>query len=305
MRYIFILNPRAGNGTVWRKKQTIERLVAEHQLQAELYWTQKPGDGQRLAREWGNQADVVVAVGGDGTINEVASGLIESGASATLGVLPMGTGNDFAKMLGLRPHLESSFHELLRNQEKMVDYGRVRLLEKGVWTTKYFVNISGMGFDAATSHQASRLKFIPGKTLPYLTAVLKTLARWNFPKAALYVDGETAPRYNGGMLFVTVGNGACSGGGFWLTPEAAIDDGVLDSIWVTETTKTRILKILPKALKGTHVYEREIELQKIHTLRMVPETPLPYHADGEVVSLSVEEALIEIVPFGLSVLMTK
>jgi YegS/Rv2252/BmrU family lipid kinase len=247
-----------------------------------------------------------VAVGGDGTVHEVARGLIEQGGRVPLGVIPMGTGNDFVKAIGMPGAPDAAVAALQRALPRAVDHGWVRWDEQGTMQEQAFVNAVGIGFDARVAHEASTFKRLPGMTA-YLAAVFRTLRKWTSPPARVTAEtpaGEAVCLYDGPLLLTTVGNGVSSGGAFYLTPQASIRDGVLDACIVAHASPWRIVQVLPRALRGRHTAEPEVHMATVRRLRLQAEAPLPLHADGEGLSRGTRTLEVRIAEGGLRVLMS-
>ncbi len=306
MRTIAILNPAADHGRTGKKRSAVQAALHAAGLPSEVWLTQAPGHAVTLARQAAARADAVLAVGGDGTIQEVCRGLIESARAVPLGVIPLGTGNDFVKVLGMPLHPQAAARMLARATPRDVDYGVVRWQEAGMGRQQVFVNAVGVGFDARAAIEAERLKFLPGFT-GYLAAVFRTLRRWDSPQARIVgarEPGEAASLlYEGRLLLLTAGNGVSLGGMFRLTPHASITDGLLDVCLVEDARALRIVQVLPRAVRGRHEMAREVHTYRVHTLEITTETGLPIHADGEILAQNAQSIAIDVVPGGLSVLM--
>ncbi|MFQ5570205.1 MAG: diacylglycerol/lipid kinase family protein [Rhodothermales bacterium] len=307
MRTIAILNPAADSGSAGKKRRALEAALRAAGVTDELWLTQGPGHAVELARRAAAEADVVLAVGGDGTIHEVSQGLIESEHDAHLGVIPLGTGNDFVKMIGMPLQPEQAVRLLAAAQPKAIDYGLVRWVEEGRNGRQSFINAVGIGFDAMAASHAIALKFLPGIT-GYLAAVLRTLRHWDGPQVRILgvesINGSASLLYEGPLLLVTAGNGVSSGGMFYLTPHASITDGLLDVCIVEHAGPWRILRVIPQAIKGRHEMAQEVHTHRVHTLTIAANTGLPIHADGEILAQKAREIDIEVISGGLSVLTT-
>lgn len=304
MRFAFILNPAAKHGLARKQHERLAQACHRTGLTAEIRLTEAPGHAERLAYEAAATADAVVAVGGDGTIHEVSAGLIAHGGGVPMGLLPQGTGNDFAKMFALPATLEAGVARLAHAAPVPVDYGEVTWAAEGQTHTSVFVNAVGIGFDAQAAHAAQAFKRLPGSTLAYLAAVLQTLRHWASPAVQLFDDEapNAQPRFAGKMFLLCVSNGVSSGGGFYLTPEARLDDGLLDACLITDATRARALRMLPSVLKGRHVTAPEVRMHRTTTLHLTTDRPLPLHADGEMLTLAATALTVRIVPGGLQVL---
>ena len=299
MHHILILNPFADHGRAGRRRDELERLLTAAGLSFQLWLTEEPGHAVELARSAARQAEAVVAVGGDGTVHEVARGVIESGEAAHLGVIPLGTGNDFVKVLGMPRRLPDAVAALACATPQRADFAWARWEADGQTHRAPFVNAIGIGFDARVAMEAERYKHWPGIS-GYLAAVFFTLRRWDAPHVCIKAGEATL--YEGPLLFATAGNGVSSGGTFYLTPDAAIDDGLLDLCIVENTTPGRIVRVLPKALKGRHAGEPEVHTARAAAFRLTSDAVLPLHADGEILATTAQRVEVEIAAGGLLVL---
>ena len=306
MRTIAILNPFSDYGRTGKKSATVAAALRDAGMEVEMWLTQATGHAIELARKAAVEAEAILAIGGDGTIHEVCRGLVESARPVHLGVMPLGTGNDFAKMLGMARHPAEAARQLATATPRAVDYGKVRWIENGHAGETPFVNNVGVGFDAQAAVEAFSYKFLPGMT-GYLVSVLKTIRRWSGPTVRLTgveaTGGAASLLYEGRLLLVTAGNGICSGGMFYLTPRASITDGLLDFCLVEHTSPQRIVQVIPRALKGRHETEPEVHTGQIRSLRVTSDVGLPIHTDGEIAAQNAQTIEIEVVPRGLSVLM--
>lgn len=299
-RYAFIFNPAARMGQARRRLRALETAIGEAGLQGSLLITERRRHAVDLARDAADGADVVVAVGGDGTVHEVAEGLVMHGGGVPLGVVPFGTGNDFAKMVGA-PVGPKAVAALARARVAQADCGRVAWDEGDGTRHGYFFNGLGIGFDARVAGAAARYKHLPG-VAGYIVAVFDTLAGWQAPRVSVSLD--EAPGYHGRLLLAAIGNGTTAGGGFILTPGASIFDGYLDLCLIRDVPRRRILSLLPTALRGTHVQAPEVEMTRFRTLRLEADAPVAIHADGEVLTSSARAVAVQIVPGGLAVLVS-
>lgn len=285
MKVTFIANPYAGR---WRARRFFESFLEEADelgRDAEVKWTEGPGHAVLLARESRSSADVVVAVGGDGTVHEVVGGLMPD--PCPLVIVPSGTGNDFAGLLGC-PRTPADLVRVLDDGiGARVDVIRCDGLQAGVppgggpgggAATRYAVNNVGMGFEAYVNLLSRSITRLGGLAL-YLVAVFKALRAFDCPPLALSFDGG-APT-TGDRLMVSIGNGVSSGGGFHLTPDARPDDGQLDACIVQRIGRARILTLLPTAIKGNHVHQPEVTMRRSSELTVTCSRPFHMHIDGE------------------------
>lgn len=300
-RFAVILNPAARHGWAGRQRQRLDEALAASGLGYDVHVTQYAGHAIELARQLAHEHAVVVAAGGDGTVNEVSQGLIHAGNGTHLGLVPIGTGNDFTKMIGVPPQVERAVEVLARIRPRRVDYGRFRWWEESEQPVGEgsFVNAIGMGFDAQVAASVDRFRFLPGKS-SYVAAVFDALRRWSTPMGSVRVGHETV--YEGRLFLVTTSNGQCSGGGFYLTPSASVEDGRLDLIVFEGVGVGRILQLLPQVMRGRHTTAPDVHMRRARRVEVATDAPVPIHVDGEVVTRLARRLEVEVVPGGLSVL---
>ena len=310
MRIAFILNPAAQGGRARRMWPDLDAAALALGMDYTVSQTLGPGDGERLAVGFREQADVVVAVGGDGTVQEVAAGL--AGSETTFGVVPVGTGNDFANAIGMPRTLDAALQALLTSTPKPVDLGKVSWMnEAGERGRHLFTNCLGAGIDALAAIEATKFKLAQGRSA-YLAGILRSLWKWRRPHAEVVVsvgerwgaDGEAAgTRFaEGPVLLCEIGNGPTLGGGFRITPDAVPNDGLLDVCFVRHVPPRRVLTLLPKAVRGTHAGEPEVSVVRSTAITVqAVRGSLPVQADGETVTDSAVWIGIEVWPGALRV----
>lgn len=270
--YCFIVNPAAGGHTM-ANLAAIQSFCRQQKLAYDLQITDRPDHATELARQAAKRFTTVVAVGGDGTVNEVVNGIV--GTPARLGILPAGSGNDLAWQLGLTRNLNRNLVTLTAGRIRNFDVGQIN-------GERYFINGFGAGFDGAVAGRVrSYLRYAHGYAA-YLLAVLRTLATYRFRKVRLTIDGHVV--FDQPMLFVSCCNGTTYGGGFKVAPSAKLDDGLLTVCAVDQVSRWYALRNLPKFTRGTH-----LTLPEVHTFtgrRIVIESdhPQPAQADGEILA---------------------
>jgi diacylglycerol kinase (ATP) len=294
--YYFIHNPTAARGGAARAWKRIEPLLRSAGVRYEGATTQAPGHAESLAERAARDGwDAVVAVGGDGTVQQAAAGLMhaaDGGPTRPLGIIGVGNGNDFIKLLGLpQQEPEAATRRLLEAMPRNVDIGRVG--------GRYFTNGVGVGFDAQVAIQASRIRRLRGLPL-YGWALLKVLRRLKSPHMRVTLDGRIA--FDQPLTLVTVGNGGCHGGGFWICPDARTDDGVFDVCVADAMRLPRLLQLLPHVMRGTHTRLPEVQVHRARNVRIESADPLPVHADGEILGDAIHELEMELLPGRLTVL---
>jgi YegS/Rv2252/BmrU family lipid kinase len=267
-----ILNPFAGKKRLIKEIDTIKRILTSEGLDFDLAFTQSPKHGIQLAQKAVEEKfNLIVAVGGDGTVNEVVNGIIGV-EDVILGIIPIGLGNDFAWMIGLSPKDIDKACKTLCN-------GAVKNIDVGMVNDRYFVNGVGIGFDAQVAQERLKYKGILSGVGLYLYAVIKTLFKYKPIQANIKLDEEIidiAP------LLIAIGCGKRCGGGFLLTPKAELDDGYLDVCVIQQIGKLKAICNLPKVLNGTHITMQEVNMYRTKQIIVNLPAALTAHVDGEI-----------------------
>ncbi len=275
MKLKLILNPAAGKGSSKKAAAKVEEILRQKGIDYSLDTTHKPGEATKLARKANQEGyEVVAAIGGDGTVNEVINGLIFT--ETALGVIPCGRGNDFAKFIGASHKIEEAVDLILNGQPKKTDAGRMN--------DRYFINGVGVGFDSRVALEVYKApKFLTG-IWNYLYAVLQTMFKFEPPHFTIRLENSSS---FGEKFMVTVANGRYFGGGFMITPEAKPDDGLLDICVVENLDKLKILRYIPKVIRGTHTHLKEVLMLKAAEVKIEIKKPHVAHIDGELMEDSV------------------
>lgn len=265
MSWTIIVNPRAGRG---RAGKYLPRLRAARP-QDEILLTEGPGEAETLARAAAARGRNIAAGGGDGTLNEVLNGAF--GVGVTLAVIPLGTGNDFARTLRL-----GSVEQALAT----LDYGTARPIDVGVARAatgeRYWLNIAGAGFDAAVAARINRGGWLRG-TPAYIAAVAHTLRTFQAAKIEMTADGETQQHT---ALLCAIANAQSYGGGMRIAPEADLNDGLLDTCVIKDATPLEFMRALPSVFRGAHTGHPKIQMGRTAAVTL--------HCDGWPVLLDGE-----------------
>lgn len=302
-----ILNPAAGNRRAGRAPADLVAALEASGAPFEVLTTRRPNHAAVLARDAAARFDAVIAAGGDGTLQEVASGLLAAEGEAVLGVIPLGTGNDFARLLGVPEKPAEAVRALLGAEVVPIDAGIVRWREAtdDFLHEAAFVNAVGIGFDALTAAEAARFKWFRGRS-GYLAAVFRALRLWPQPHVEVRCTDDGAPGeriYDGPFFLAAVSNGTAVGGGFRLTPDARPDDGFLDlCLAAGPLTTLRVFQLLPKAIFGRHTNEPEVTMRRVRSVTLAVSGGAPIHADGEGLTRSATEVAVEVRPGALRML---
>ncbi len=296
--YTFIINPIAGKGKGRKLLKTLDREIHTHFPESEILITQHRLHAFELAKERkDNQDQIVIAVGGDGTVNEVSNGLI--GGNALMSVIPIGSGNDFVKMFNIPTDIEKAIDKIKNGSVRNSDAGTVTIESSdGSKLTRYFINGIGIGFDAAVAHQTTKFKHLRGVSL-YAFSVAVILFKYKTPNLMLSMNGANM---NGEHFLIAIGNGKCAGGGFYLTPDAEIDDGLLDVCYIDNVTIPQVMKIFPSVMKGKHKKHNKVHFGRTDALRVESQQEIMVHADGEVLATKAKNIDIKVSPNALQVI---
>jgi len=301
MRVIF--NPRAAGGRSAKLESDLRACLTRASSEADVHWewvaTQAPEHAIALAGEAASDGhEMVVAVGGDGTVNEVLNGLMRArdrGSAPTLGIVPVGSGNDFAWHAGVPIDPVAACQRLFDGRTRVVDVGHIREADG---RERYFDNGCGIGFDAVVSLEARRMKWLPG-FLVYLVAVLKTLIfHHQAPALAIRFDERELTQRS---MMLTIGNGQRHGGLFFVTPDAELDDGLLETCLAGELSRLGILMVLPRFIRGTHVTHQQIQMDRVRRVVVDAPVPLAIHLDGEIFATDARRFEISVIPGALRV----
>lgn len=302
-RIVAIINPYARLGRVGDRALEVQAALDGAGLDVTTEFTEKPLHAFEIAQTMAAEDTILLAGGGDGTVNEVARGILSSGSAGTMAVLPLGSGNDFARMIGMSEDMRTAVEQLRCAVERQVDVGQVSWEEERSKGSAHFVNALGIGFDGYAASLAPRFKGYP-LGLGYLTAILVALKNWKSVGVNVVdLSREDEIRYSGGLMFVTVGNARDSAGGYSLNPKASIVDGMLDVCLVEAIGKLRALRMLPLARTGDHLKLPEVHYWHSAGIRVSSERPLPVHADGEIQTLQAISLDISVAPGALRVLV--
>lgn len=279
-----VFNPVAGKGRARRALSDTLAFLDARAVPYQLHSTHRQGHATELAAATPPGA-IVVALGGDGTVHEVAKGLLKRGGKndatggRTLGVLPLGSGDDFAFSLGIaRNDLSSALERLVSGKRCWIDLGMVN--------GEPFLNGVGTGFDAEVAERVRRSpRYLPGLA-GYLYSVMGALAGLACPDALVVVDGAEVHR--GPALLIGVQNGPRTGGSFLFAPSATNSDGLLDVVVADRLSRLGALQLLPKVMRGAHVGHPAVELHRGREIQIRWGTPIPGHADGELLQPTLE-----------------
>jgi len=295
-KYYIIVNPVAGKGAAEKVIPELKAYLESFGIDYDMILTEYPGHAIELAEEAGtNGYETVVAVGGDGTANEVINGLMRAAnkgqLTSNLAVLPVGRGNDFSYGMGVPQSLEEACRLLVNGKTRMIDIGFVKGgdFPEG----RYFGNGVGIGFDAVVGFEAAKLPSFISGVPAYLIAALKTIFLFfNAPLLRLEMDDEVIKQR---CLLVSLMNGRRMGGSFMFAPESKSDDGLLNLCIAKQVTRLQVLGLFPKVMSGTQHEHPAITMLVAKGVKIEALSgTLPVHADGETICVAGHQLEVEI-----------
>lgn len=271
--WVFIINPSAGNGYAKSMKPGIDEMIQKHNIHADVVFSEKPGHASELARQYAaSGSKYIIAVGGDGTFNEVASALLHE-KNVSMGIVPAGTGNDFIQILGLPGHFEEKDWKILFEK-------RTTTMDVGFCNGFPFFNGMGLGFDAqvAAENYSEPGKEKKGGKYKYIYHILKTLLFYK-EKRMTVLSAEN--KHETDCFINTVSIGRRFAGSFFLTPKAIANDGLLDVCMIDKLSLTERFRILLKVPKGMHLQDKKVNYYQTGNIEIEFNQEVPFHLDGE------------------------
>src|SRR5215510_1092758 len=295
-----ILNPMADMGNAWRVARDLRSITVDH---GGVDWsgTVYPGHAIELAKQAGSDGyDLVIAMGGDGTVHEVMNGLMQvpENKRPILGVVPVGSGNDFAHGINASTTPTEALKRAIDGEPSTVDLG---LMTDEHGRQEYFDNTLGLGFGAIVTIRSHRLPILRG-FLMYLTAVIQTIILDHNP---MHMEIETDnEKWSQDVIYLVVCNGPREGGGFLIAPDAKIDDSILHYALIKDVSRPMMFRIVPEVMKGTHGRFKQVRMGTCKKFSISANRPLYIHADGEIFSgpgSDLRKVSLEILPNALKV----
>jgi len=295
-----ILNPMADMGNAWRVARDLRSITEQH---GGVDWsgTVYPGHAIELAKQAGEQGyDMVIAMGGDGTVHEVVNGLMKVPEEnrPVLGIVPVGSGNDFAYGIGASKKPTEALIRALGGEMATVD---LCLMTDEHGRTEYFDNTLGIGFGAVVTIRSRRIPLIRG-FLMYLTSVIQTIILDHNP-IHMQIESDNE-KWEQDVIYLVLCNGPREGGGFLIAPEAKIDDGIIHYAMITNVSRPMMLRIVPAVMKGTHGRFKQVRMGTCKKFSLKANRPLYIHADGEIFTgpgTDLRKVSFEILPNALKV----
>lgn len=286
-----IVNPAAGRGGIHASLPRIREEFARCGVKDFLETTTRGEEALLAQRAIAAGAKILVAVGGDGTCSQIANAIVSSQSECALGVVPTGTGNDFAKTLGVAHHSVDQIAELVRR-------ARPQRIDVGSVDRRFFLNSCGFGFDATVLEASNRVKRLKGNAV-YIYSALKQL----FTYRGVEVSADRAgPRAPARLLMVTVSNGQYLGGAFRIAPNASVTDGKLDVCFINDSGVLQRVRLFAGALRGRHLGMPSVTSGSVQELKLSFDAPPAMEIDGELRRARSAVVQLKCVPRALSVI---
>lgn len=290
-----IFNPASDRGRSGQKASDLKAIVEKYGG-ADWAGTEYPGHGTEITHQAALEGyERIVAMGGDGTVHEVVNGLMEvpEEKRPLLGVVPIGSGNDFAFSSGINMNMQEAMIRVFEGGASPIDVG---LITDGNGRKEYWDNSAGFLFDAAVNIESRKIKGIYGFPM-YLTATIRSIIKhYATTRLKFTIDGQT---FDKDLLMFTIGNGAREGGGFMVTPDAKNDDGIFDYLMVDPISRPMMFYLLPIVMQGNHGGFKFVNLERFTKLEFEADRAVPIHLDGELwapYEADVRKVTIEIFP---------
>jgi YegS/Rv2252/BmrU family lipid kinase len=295
----FLVNPASAGGSTGKRWPKLRARALELGLDGDEYLSARPGHLIELARDAAAMHELLVVVGGDGTLNEVVNGVAE--LDIELAVLPAGTAQDFRRTHGISNRFDDAVRVALEGTSRRVDLGRVEYRDAaGAEAVRFFANVGSVGMSGAVAERANAMSKALGGRATFFYALVREFIAWQNCEVAVTVDG-TARR--GLMHDVIVANGRWHAGGMKLAPDARPDDGLFDVVLIGDVTKLDFVTTAPKLYSGRYVSHPRVEVLQGATVTIDAAEPLPLELEGEQVGTT--PARFTVVPHALRVRMPR
>jgi len=274
VRVALLVNPAAGRGAGQRLAPEVRERLRQAGIECEMQFTRAPGEMRALvAAALRVGVDCVAIAGGDGSVNEGVNGYVGvASESQAFAVIPLGTGNDFAKMLGVGNDWRGACERIASGRRRRVDAGRCN--------GHVFANGIGAGFDAQVALEANGIRWLRGNAVYGLALARTLLLRYATPNARVVHDGGVI---EGRITMLAAANGTTYGGAFRIAPTADIADGMLDLMVADRLSRAGIIGFIPHVLRGSHVGRKGVTMVRTRRLLVETDEPLVVHADGEII----------------------
>lgn len=286
-RPLVIVNPRSGGGLSEPRWARIRGALGDGLGEIDTEFTTAPGDATAIARREATAGRrLILALGGDGTISEVADGVLAAGTGSTteIGLIPRGTGGDFRRTLELPEEVAAAAEQIRRASARTIDAGRVRYrAPEGGEAVRHFINVASFGFSSAVARRANTSSKRFGGKIAFLGATVRELFSHDHKDVWLSIDGQERRQMR--VMMAAIGNGRFFGGGMKICPDAQLDDGTLDLVTIGDLTRAQVLANIGRLFSGTHLELEQVKHTRITRLSVEPVemggANIPIEMDGE------------------------
>jgi YegS/Rv2252/BmrU family lipid kinase len=308
-RVVIVVNPQSQGGALGRKWSELADVI-RRELPFEVVRTTGPGDATRLAAEaLRGGAEIIVAVGGDGTINEVANGFFDDGKpiapGAALAILPFGTGGDFVRTARITKDWHQAVKVLARGHRRTIDVGRLDLTTRGGKdAVRMFMNIASFGLSGVTDRYANQSQKRFGGKISFFAATARAMLTYDNQRVRLVFDDKPADAVDMTISTVAVANGRYFGGGMFIAPDAELDDGFFDVVALGDMGMTDFLLKSRRLYDGSHLTMDKVSHRRATVVRAEPASPrqiVELDVDGE--TPGILPATFRVVPRALDLIV--
>lgn len=272
-KWVFIVNPIAGNGFGRTIVPRLEEMIKKHDVDADLVFTERSGHAAELSGTYLKKGyRYIIGVGGDGTLNEIARPLVNK-KNVTIGIVPAGTGNDFIQILGFPGRFEENDWDIFFKTN-------IIAMDAGSCNGMIFLNGMGLGFDAqvAAENYTEPGKVRKGGRHKYIWHIIKTILFFREKRMTIITGTE---RHETECFINTIANGRRFAGGFFLTPQAIANDGLLDVCMIKKLSLPERFRLLLKVPEGKHIAEKKVNYYQTPGIKLEFSEEVPFHVDGE------------------------
>lgn len=300
---LLIYNPVANQGGAQKSFQKVQDLFKVYDFNYDLILTEYPGHALDIAKQEAESGrELIIAAGGDGTMNEVINGLmradLKDNKRPKMGVLPVGRGNDFSFGMDLPPEIEKNIRAITEGKTRKIDIG---IVTGGDYPEgRYFGNGIGLGFDAVVGFEAAKIRWAKGAT-SYFVGLIKTISLYHTaPTYEIVLDDETITQPS---LLVSIMNGKRMGGAFHMAPDGDPGDGLFNLCIAAQVPQAKILPLATRFISGSQANHSAIRMPQSSKVRVKAiDGGIPAHADGETICTAGKELLIELIPQAIEVI---
>jgi YegS/Rv2252/BmrU family lipid kinase len=302
--YLFIVNPNAGNGKAGKDWVKIERMLIRRDVRYKAVLTTRPGHALQIVNEELQVGyKTFVVVGGDGTLNEVVNGIfhqtIVQPEHIQIGIIPVGTGNDWARHYGIPKSYKAALERLFNHEEKHQDVGRLRHVSNGHEDISYFVNVAGFAFDSSVVYATNQMQDRGNRAgIAYLFNLIRSLFSWRSQELHVHINDE---HIHEKIFSLSVGIGQYSGGGMRQTPKAIVDDGMFDVTLYQDMSTWKVIRNVHRLYNGSILKVNTVKSYRTRRIMVYDGKAVLAQIDGELVR--GDKFDIEIMPSAMRVLV--